>query len=79
MQEGWDLASALYHQPAKTAAKLYQPNDLRIVPSLTSIATPSFDLGDYAAAEPLFQGGNRRFGIAEVQYGTQECGKAVSQ
>jgi tetratricopeptide (TPR) repeat protein len=48
-------ANALYHQLATTATKLYQPNDPRMVPSLTSIATSEFRLGDYAAAEQLFQ------------------------
>jgi tetratricopeptide (TPR) repeat protein len=50
-QEG----KALYHKLAKTAEKMYEPNDPRIVPSLTAIASSEFRLGDYAGAEPLFR------------------------
>jgi tetratricopeptide (TPR) repeat protein len=48
-------AMALYQQLATTAEKLYEPNDPRMVPSLTNIATSEFRLGDYAAAESLFK------------------------
>lgn len=48
-------AKALYQQLATTAAKLYGPKDPRMVPSLTSIATAEFRLGDYGAAGPLFK------------------------
>jgi tetratricopeptide (TPR) repeat protein len=48
-------AIGLYQQLATTTEKLYESNDPRIVPSLTSIASSEFRLGDYAGAEPLFR------------------------
>jgi tetratricopeptide (TPR) repeat protein len=48
-------ADTVYEQLATAAEKLYGPNDLRMVPSLTSIANAEFRLGDYAAAEPLLK------------------------
>jgi tetratricopeptide (TPR) repeat protein len=48
-------AEALYKKLAASAEKLYGPNDVRTVPPLNSIATAEFQLGNYAAAEPLFK------------------------
>jgi tetratricopeptide (TPR) repeat protein len=48
-------AKALYRKLASSAKELYEANDPRMVPSLTSIATSEFRLGDYGAAEPLFK------------------------
>jgi tetratricopeptide (TPR) repeat protein len=48
-------AEALYEQMAATTEKLYEPNDPRLVPPLTTIAASEFRLGDYAGAEPLLK------------------------
>lgn len=48
-------AESLCERMAKTALTLYEPNDPRIVPSLTNIATLEFRLGDYTGAEVLFK------------------------
>jgi Flp pilus assembly protein TadD len=48
-------AKALYQELAATAGKLYDRDDVQGVPSFNSIATAEFQLGDYAAAEPLLK------------------------
>jgi tetratricopeptide (TPR) repeat protein len=48
-------AEALCQQIAATIQKLYEPNDPRVVPSLTNIATSEFRLGYYTGAELLFK------------------------
>jgi tetratricopeptide (TPR) repeat protein len=48
-------AKALYQGLAANAGKLYDRNDVQGVASFNSIATGEFQLGDYAAAEPLLK------------------------